>query len=310
MKGWRAFRRGLTRAARYRWLLLMLFGVNLLSALPLAVLPAGSLTTQFGHRLALREAADGVDAWLVVETLMSPLSGGVLVGAETTGLAGFLRQMTVLGLLTTLAMPLLAWLPAAFLTGGVLLTYAKAPRPFRWRRFLWGCWHWFGVFLLLGAIQGGVIVALLLPLTGVVVGLSAIAGGWTIWVTLPLLLIVAAAGLAWIEIARVAAVVGETRNPFRALGRALRFAWRHLPAVGGLYGLALAGLGLLHLLFRGLLLPNLPLDRWLLMLVVQQAFVLARLWSRLGRLAGGMALYRGEQEQVVQPAEYIVGLAG
>ena len=44
----------------------------------------------------------------------------------------------------------------------MLLTYADAQPspgersslPFRWRRFLWGCWRWFGAFLLLGVMQG------------------------------------------------------------------------------------------------------------------------------------------------------------
>ncbi|HET89507.1 MAG TPA: hypothetical protein ENN99_02020 [Chloroflexi bacterium] len=292
MNGWRAFQLGISRTIRYWWVVLILFGVNLLSALSLAVLPAGSLASQFGHRIAIQAAADGVDAWLVVETLMSPLSSGALGGQSVLELANWLQQITLLGLLTALVLPLLAWLPAAFLTGGLLLTYVEVTQPFRWRRFLWGCWHWWGAFLLLGVMQGILVILLLLPLTGAVVGLVAIAGGWSAWVGLPLLTVVVAVGLAWIEGARIAAVLGGMRNPFHALGLALRFTIRHLPAVGVLYGLALALLGLLHILFRGLLLPRLPLDGWLLVLVVQQIFILARLWARLVRLAGGAALYR------------------
>jgi hypothetical protein len=70
----------------------------------------------------------------------------------------------------------------------------------------------------------------------------------------------------------------------------VRFVFRNFPGVAGLYGLALLMLGLLHALFRWGLMANMPLDWWLLVLFVQQTFVLARLGARLVRLAGGVAL--------------------
>jgi hypothetical protein len=42
--------------------------------------------------------------------------------------------------------------------------------------------------------------------------------------------------------------------------------------------------------------PALPLEAWALVLGIQQAFVLAQLWARLGRLAGRTTLYRSERE--------------
>jgi len=102
------------------------------------------LATGMGYRPAIRQAADGVDAWLVIETLMSPLSD-IALGDTAPESTSQLRRATLLGLLVTLALPLVAWLPAAFMSGGVLVTYAGAPSsfdklrttPFRWRRFLW-----------------------------------------------------------------------------------------------------------------------------------------------------------------------------
>ena len=214
------------------------------------------------------------------------------LGKVDSGPTAQLRQATLLGLLTALALPLIAWLPAAFLGGGVLLIYAEAPLPFRWRRFLWGCWHWFGVFLLLGTAQGIVSATLFVLVVSVALGAVAAVGGWLAWLVVPPLVFVALLWLALMECTRIAAVVGQTRNVFRAFGEAVRFVLRNFFAVTGLYGLALLLLGLLHALYRWGLMARLPLDWWLLVLVVQQAFILARLWARLLRTAGGTVLYQ------------------
>ncbi|MBL7065983.1 MAG: hypothetical protein ISS49_17540, partial [Anaerolineae bacterium] len=244
------------------------------------------------------------DAWLVTETLTAPLSGTALGEGGWPELTRRLRQATLLGLLTAAALPLLAWLPATFLSGGVLLTYAEAVRlsahdedpqqPFRWRRFLWGCYHWFGAFLLLGVVQGVASVVVLIPATGAAVAAVAAVGGWLTWVVVPLLALVVVLWLVLFEYARVIAVVGETRNVARAFVETARFVVRRPLAVAGLYGLALLLLGLLHALYRWVLMPLLPLDWWPLVLLVQQVFILARLWARLVRLAGGVALYQKE----------------
>ncbi|MCP4536420.1 MAG: hypothetical protein GY832_04670 [Chloroflexi bacterium] len=291
INGWNAFRAGLSHATRYRWVLLILFVVNLLSTLPLAALPALGLATGIGQRPAIRQAADGVDGWLVIETLMSPLSDMTLAnaGPESTNQ---LRQMTLLGLLTTLALPLVAWLPAAFLSGGMLVTYAEAPAPFRWRRFLWGCWHWFGAFLLLSAAQGIVSTALFVPIAGMALGSIAAVGRWMLWIVTSLLALVILLWLALMESIRIAAVIGQTRNIFRAFAQAARFIRSNFMAITGLYGLALLPWGFLHVLYRWGLMPHLPLNWWPLVLIVQQTFIVARLWVRLVRMAGGVALYR------------------
>jgi hypothetical protein len=292
MTSWRAFRTGLSHAARYRWVLLILFVVNLLSALPLVALPALGLASEMGRRPAIHQAADGIDAWLVIETLMSPLVGTELGAEAASEMTDAVRQATLLGMLTTLALPLVAWLPAAFLNGGLLLTYAEAPSPFRWRRFLWGCWRWFGAFLLLNGAQGIASTALFVTIASAVIGAVALAGNWVLWIIAPLLALVIALWLALMESVRVVAVVGRTRNVLRAFGEAVRFVFRNSLAVVGLYVLALLLLGVLQALYRWGLMSYLPLDWWPLVLVVQQAFILARLWARLVRTAGGVTLYR------------------
>jgi hypothetical protein len=276
---------------------LTLFAVNVASALLLAALPALGLAAGFGHRPAIRQAADGVDAWLVIETLFSPLADGMLgqgVSTPTPPVQGG-AQASMLALATAAALPLLAWLPTAFVSGGVLLTYAEAPQHFGWRRFWWGCWHWFGAFLLLGMGQFIVSLALFLPaLTAAVAAIAA--AGWLVWIAVPGLLLLAVLWTALMECTRATAVVRGTRNVVRAFGGAAGFIFRHLLVVAGLYGLALLALGLVHALFRWGLgmypsaMAHLPLAWWPLVLLVQQAFILARLGARLVRLAGSVAL--------------------
>jgi len=316
MNGWSAFRVGLSRVLRYRQVLVILFAVNLFGALALAALPAWGLAAGLGCRPAIRQAADGVDAWLVIETLASWSTDGTL------------RQKTMsLGSVPAAGVALLAWLSGAFLNGGVLFTYAEdgrslsklgsspsdktspgpqappsvdAPealssngpnaRRFRWRRFLWGCWHWFGAFLLLGIAQAVASVVLFVLLVGGAIGAVAAVGGWLTWVVVPLLMLVAVLWLALTECTRIVAVIEGTRNVVRAFGGAIRFVLRHIPSVAGLYGPALLLLGLVHALYRWGLMPHLPLEWWALLLVVQQATIAVRLGARLVRLAGGVAL--------------------
>ncbi len=289
---WTAFRTALVRASRYRWVVLIMFVANLSGALLLTVLPAWSLADGLGHRPAIHQAAGGVDAWLVFETLMSANTSATLTGGSEA--ASEFRLTTLLAWLSMLALPFVAGLPAAFLGGGVLLTFAEAPAPFRWRRFVWGCWHWWGSFLLLSAVQV-LVSTLFVPLTGALVGAVTAVGGWLAWILAPPLALLALLWLALVEFVRVAAIVGQTRNVFQALAGALRFVlsgFRNLVAVLGFYVLALSLLGLLHALYRWGLMPRLPLEMWPLVLVVQQTFILARLWARLVRMAGGVALYR------------------
>ncbi len=304
MNGWQAFRTGLAHTLRYWQVLLVLFAANLLSASLLVLLPALSLASGLGHRPAIRQAADGVDAWFVIETMMSSLANEALEqeGAETELTRG-LQQTVLSGSVIAAVLPLLAGLPAAFLNGGLLLVFLQARQPFRWRRFLWGCWHWFGTFLLLGLVQGIVFALIFVPAIAVAAVAVVSIGRWLAWVAIPGLALVAVFGMMLIECARMVAVVERTRNPFVAFGRAVRFVFRHPLPVAGLYGLSVLLAGLLHLLFRLVLMPPLPLDWWPVVFLVQQTFVLARLGTRLVRLAGGVALIDVTQKAELRPRD-------
>jgi hypothetical protein len=291
MNSWAAFRQGLSHTVRYKWVLLILFAVNLASALVLVALPA-LLLLEPAHRPAIRQAADGIDAWLAAEIMMSPLANAAIQESIEPVLSDGMQQALLLTLGTLIILPLLAWLPANFLSGGVMLTFAEAPQVFRLRRFLWGCWHWFGAFLLLSVVQGIAMMVVFIPAIIIAIIIITAAGGWSAWVVIPLLIFLGLLWLAVVECTRIAAVIGQTQNIFRALGRVLSFIFRHFLAIAGLYGLALLLATLLHGLYHWGVRPYLPLSWWLLVLLVQQTFIITRLWARLARLAGATVLFQ------------------
>lgn len=280
-QGWRAFYHGMFQALAYWQLLLLLFAAGLFSALLLALLPALGLAAGLGQRPALQEAAGGVPPWLVLETLLSPAAAGLEPGG---------RQVIVPGLAAVLILPVVAWLSGAFLAGGSLLTYREAPQRFAWRRFLYGCWRWFGPFLLVGLLQA-ISLGMILLLGLVVAGIAtALAGGWLLWPALALLAALLAGWWLLLEYSRLFAVVEDTRNVVRSFVQAAGFVIRRPLVLLGLYGPLLLLLLLLHALYGWGIEPALPLAWWPLVLLVQQAFVMIRLAVRLARLAGGLNL--------------------
>jgi hypothetical protein len=263
---------GLRLAYRYRPLLLIAFLANLLTAVPFTLFPAASLL-QATDRPALRAAADGIEFWQVLELFLSP-------AASTLGLNLFLLAL----------MPLISWPITALLKGGILLTYAETPTPFQWRRFWWGCWHWFGTFLVQGLWQYLAFSFVLPLLLFLAIFLVTTIGRW---LTYPLALLLLFLCLLWLilmEYAAVLAVVQQRRNIFATFGAAFGLLFRRPLAIASLYLPALLLLLLLHVLYRGGIRPFLPLHWWPLVLLVQQSFIFGRLLLRLGRWAGGVTM--------------------
>lgn len=264
---------GLRRASHYRPLLLIAFLANLLTAVPFTLFPAWNLL-QATDRPALRAAADGIDFWQLTELMFNPDA------VSTLGL----------NLLTLTFIPLVAWPLTAFLKGGILLTYAEAPASFQWRRFGWGCRHWFGSFLLQGLLQILAFFLILLPLVFLAIFLVATLGRW---LTYPLALLLLLLYLLWLilmEYTAILAVAQNRRNIFATFAGAIGLLFKRPLPILALYLPALLLLALLHVLYRSGIRPLLPLHWWPLVLLVQQSFILARLLLRLGRWAGGMGM--------------------
>jgi len=280
-----ALSEGFRRVRRHWQVLLIAYGVNLVSAGALAFFPALGLF-QAAYRPALAEAANGISARMVVDFLGAGITNATL-GINPDGRV---LQLAVLWALVAAAvLPFLAGLPAAFLNGGLVLTYVESPAPLRLRRFAWGCWHWFVPYLVLGLGQ-----VLFSALAGVPVVL-AVAASWprAPWVAAVVGAALAAALVAILALFEVAGV-WMVSNGSRNLARAVRASFSYLVKSAGplavLYAVALAGLGLAHVLYTWGLWPRLPLAVWPVVLVAQQAFILIRLAAHLLRLGGCAAI--------------------
>jgi len=309
VNGWQAFCIGLRRALAHSGLLVIVLGLNLVSALALALLPAGMLAQALGQRPALRAAADGVDMGLVVDALTTSLVDATLAAESAAPeLARMVPLLLLAGVLVSLALPVVAWLTTAFLSGGIVLTYAESADGLHCRRFLWGCWHWFGSFLLLGLVQAALSAVVILPI-GLGLLTLGMATGW-LWITLaPMALAIAAFGAVF-ELARVVAVVQGTRHIIRTLGGAVRLLVRQASPLWAVYGLAFAALAGLYALHNLAIVPWLPLQPWLLAAAAQQVIILLGIWIRLARIAGSTALtaarLRAGAPPLTEPATRLV----
>jgi len=278
--GWLALREGFARLRRYWPALLAAYGVNLISALLLALFPALGLLGA-AQRPALAEAAHGISANMVIDFMGS----GILNATQGLTPDGRAFQWAALWALVTAAvLPFVAGLPAAFLNGGLVLAYVESPARFTWKRFLWGCWRWFSAFLMLGL--GQVLVTLLVGVPAIIlIGLASGRAPWAVGGLALILALALAVSLALFELAGVWMVSRGSRNFARALWQALVYLVRHAGALAVLYALALGGLGLVHALYLWGIWPRLPLEVWPVVLVAQQAFILLRLGARLLRLS-------------------------
>jgi hypothetical protein len=283
-----ATRNGFERFVRYPQLLFSAYVLNLLSALLLVLVPALLLIGP-AHYTSIQTAADGIDAWLVAELMMSTTTYPALQGLSESLPPDWLSQslLVIAGIL--LIMPFLAWLPASFLAGGTLLTYVEAPPEFSWRRFLWGCWHWFGAFLLINLILGIMTQILVAGLFAGMIAASSAIGGSINWITVPFFALVLTLWLIVLEYTRLFAVYHQTRNPFKALRSAITLIVHRPLALIGFYVLSLLILLLIHVIFRTLLVSEFV--SWgFLFLTVSQIFIMARLSVRLTRWAGAVAI--------------------
>lgn len=278
---------GLRRLLRHPQALLIGYLANFLTAGLLVLLPLVSLAEP-AHRSAIRDAADGIDAWLITEIIESPITYGALQGLENPEPPPWFNNLILLGGFLTLLVPIAAWIPASFLNGGILLTYLED--RFGWRRFLWGCWHWFGAFFLLNITQGFLATVTFGGLLTALLALSAILGNWINWIGFPLIILLALLWLAIFESTRLLAVREGTRNIFQAFGKAIRFVFSKLLTLFLLYIFSLLSLSLVHAIFRLGLMPILPLSWWPIVLIFTQLFIILRLGIRLARWAGLVAL--------------------
>jgi hypothetical protein len=295
--GWRMFTIGLSRALRYWQVLVILWAATLLVTAPLAAMPSASLFDLL-HRPVIADMAAGITATQVVDLVavfgqLQRESQAGDIGAAPSSV-----QTGVLGLVVAaMLLPLIGGVVSAFLYGGVLLTYAEAPAPFRLRRFMWGCWRWFGSYLLLALMQTVLFLLVLVPVFFMLAGWLWQFGtaGWVLTGLLGLGLL-----LLWViifEAARAQTVANGRRNPLLGMRSGLRLLVAHPLRLIVFYCLGLLVWLVVHALFRLAVIPDLPLGLLPLALLVQQGFIVARLFTRSIRLAGLVSADRPGQIQ-------------
>lgn len=285
MNGARIFRDGIGEVL-HRWqLLIPLYALNLFSALILILFPAILLIAP-AQRPAIGDAANGINGWMILDVLMSAQVNQVLGVQESVSA---LQQATLVGVITLAIIPTLAGIVNAFLNGGILLVYHERAQAFQWKRFVWGCWHWFSAFLLMGFTQ--FILALLIFSALIVAAITTIglAGDWSTWIVIPVLIVLMVVWLGIMELTGAQMIVNDTRNFPRAFFESLRNFFRHPINFLVFYGLVTLALVTAHLIFN-FAMPYVPLSWFPLVLIVQQSFVVARLGLRLVRAGGSVKL--------------------
>ena len=341
-----ALRKGWVRSALYWQVLVVLFLVNLLGGLLLAVIPVAELLGP-AHYTAIQDAASGVPAWMAIETLLNPVNNlNLEAGTNSRVLSAALQTGVISILLALVLLPVVSWVPGSLVSGGLLLTYfegsplSRSPEPaegpvlsrtegsalsqspepskgnvewsalsqspelavgkaewraggeaFSWKRFFWGCWHYWGAFLLFGLLQTILTLLVFVPVLAILSFIMFIIP-WSAILLLPAFLVLLIVWTGFVELSQVYLVAGEKRRIITALRSGLLLLIRRAAPLTGYYSVSLVLLVVLHLVFRIGLFPRLPLAFWPLVLVVQQAFVFLRMWAHASRLAGDMEFVR------------------
>ncbi len=303
-----AFRDGIRRVNGAPVVVIGMFAVTLLVALPLAVALGGMIESHLGTSLAAASVAAGTnyDWW---QEFLAQASGlGTTFVPSIIGFGAVLDNMSGLldnlPLATTIAGAVAAWMVIwSFLSGGVLDRLARGRRT-RASGFFAACGVHFWRFLRLGVVAWLVYAALFGYVHGwifedaigrlthdVTVERTAFLvriGGYLVFGAL---LVVANVVF---DYARVRIVVEDRRSAIGALMAGARFAWRHAGAVAALY--AINGCAfLVVVLLYAVAAPGAPGAglRLLAVLTVGEAYILGRHYLKLVVYASETALFQG-----------------
>lgn len=289
--GWKAFLTAFKNVYQYWQLLLITWLITLIPAFCFTLIPAASLFP-YSYNPIISQVADGVDGWQVIETFLNPLSPSNAEDDITPTDFNTQRQFLAMGSIIFACVFPLVTLSTAFLRGGILATYAKQPNPFAIKYFLKACWHWFGVFILQNILQ---ILSLLLifgPLIAISIAMATYLGAITLWLTLPILCFSLIFWLAQWELTAALAINNNNRNIFQAAIQTVVYLIKSPLTWLSLYIPSLILLLLGHVIYRYGVRPIFPLNGWILLLIIQQLFILWRLIIRLVRYAGNLIIVK------------------
>ena len=314
----RSFSEGWKRVRSAPALLLGVYAITVVLALPLAITMRGLLQTHLGASLAAEGAADGVnyDWW---QEFRSQATGiGTTFSPTIIGFAATLDNLSALldgereiaPIAGALALYLLAW---TFLVGGIIDRYARQ-RPIRAAGFFAASGVHFFRLLRLAIVSGFVywwLFAYVHPwlflewfvdrTRTISVERDVFLWRITLYVMFGILLVMVN---VIFDYAKIRIVVEDRRSALGALSAAMRFVWRQRGRVAALY--ALNGVAFLILIaIWAFTAPGARLGGMTLWLgfVVSQIYVLARLALKLQFLASEIALF----QSLLAHASYAAG---
>ncbi|OFW25812.1 MAG: hypothetical protein A3G21_25400 [Acidobacteria bacterium RIFCSPLOWO2_12_FULL_66_21] len=302
-----AFRDGIRRVNGAPAVLLGMFAVTLLVALPLSFALRGMLAAHLGPSLAAGTALSGTNyAWWqefsaqasgLATTFVPSIIG---FGAVLDNLSALLDNLP---LATTIAGATAAWLVIwSFLSGGVLDRYARqrATRAHGffaacgvhfWRFVRLGVIAWLAYAFLFGYVHRWIFTGAFGWLTrDVTVERTAFLirlGGYALFGVLLVLCTIV------FDYARVRTVVEDRRSAIGALAAGMRFAWRNAGAALTLYALNAAAFLVLVLLYA-LASPGTPGAGWAMWLALGlgEVYILARHYLKLLFYASETSLFQ------------------
>ena len=301
------FRDGVGRVNAAPAIVLAVWALSLLLALPLGLVLRGLIQTSLGSSLAADAAATGVNYDWWNEFIQQTSGIGTTFVPSIIGFAAPLENLSGLvdnaPLAATLASLVTVWLVLwAFLAGGIFDRYARM-RPTRTAAFFAACGVFFFRFLRLGAMAW---LAYWLLFRFVHQWLFDSAwSAWTknltvereaFWIRVGLYVVFALL-LALVNIvvdyAKIRAVVEDRRSMIGAVLASLRFLARQPRAAAGLYVLNTAVFVIVLVLY-GLLAPGAGAKGgWVwAAFIVMQLYVVARVWAKLVFAASQVALFQ------------------
>ena len=303
-----AYRDGFRRVNGAPMVVLGMFAVTLLVALPLSIALGGMIEAHLGASLAAESAAAGTnyDWWQEFSAQATGL--GTTFVPSIIGAGAVLGNLSALldntRLAATIAGATAAWMVIwSFLSGGVLDRLARARRT-RSSGFFAACGVHFWAFLRLGAVAWCVYAALFGYVHGWIftdgvgrltrdvtverTGFLIRLGGYLLFGALLVL-----ANIAF-DYARIRIVVEDRRSALGGLAAGARFAWRQAGAVLALY-LMNALAFLLVVLLYAVASPGAPGAGLgaLAVLALGEAYIFARHYLKLVFYASETAFFQG-----------------
>ncbi len=292
----RAFSSGFRRAISERRMVLALFVINFLTAVPIAMAFRGVLKSGLGSSMGGSQLMGGLDFTVL----------GDFLRVHSEELSAVIYQVSWALILYVLV--------NTFLSGGVLAGLRGNSSNSPMSEFFLGCGRYFARFFRLFFLFGVVLVVLVPVLTFVLAMLSRVfIKDSTSEITdfvfgiiqLALFVVPIMILLMIADYAKIAVVVNEETTMRKTAWRSVKFVFAHFFRT---FGLELLMLLVPIILFAIYCFADLTIGMTtdltiIVMLIIQQLFLVSRAWSKVFFFAGEMSLYQSLQPVVYSTVE-------